>query len=233
MSRARCLVAVSILLCGFSSAVWSQVRVGPNGGVHRAYPYGGGWWGGFNYSGDIGITPAESQARGYADVVRAQGQAYENISRGMVDYEKARSAYIENQKQWQITAQERQDMGIAQREKYYASERAKRDRRNATTSTAAPPALSASQYDRATGHVEWPELLSAPDYADDRKAMEELLSVRAHTGGTTIVNDRLYDAAKAMQAKLKVQIQTVTPQQYLESKKFLELLASEARRGNA
>lgn len=232
MTNARSLVVATMLLCGLSSVVWSQIHRGPYGGVRRAYPYGG-WWGGINYSGNIGVTPAESQARGYAEAVRAQGQAYENVARGMVDYEKARSAYIENQKQWQITAQERQDMGMAQREKYYASERAKRDRRNAMNSVVEPPTLPASQYDRATGHVEWPELLSAVDYADDRKAMEELLSVRAQTGGTTIINDRIYEAAKAMQTKLKAQIHDVTPQQYLESKKFLELLASEARRGHA
>lgn len=232
MTKTRCLMAVATLVCGFSSAVWSQVRVGPYGGIHRGYPYGG-WWGGFNYSGNIGVTPAESQARGYAEAVRAQGQAYENVARGMVDYEKARSAYIANQKQWQETAQERQAMGLAQREKYFANERAKRDRRNAMATPTEPPTLSSSQYDRGTGHVEWPELLAGVDYADDRKAMEELLGVRAHTGGTSVVNDRIYDAAKAMQAKLKLKIHDVTPQQYLESKKFLEMLADETRRGNA
>lgn len=230
MTAKRTFVVSAVLFCGLSTAVWSQIYRGPHGGIHRAYP--GGWWGGFNYSGDIGITPAESQARGYAEAVRAQGEAYQNVTKGMVDYEKARSAYIANQKQWQETAIERQQMGMAQREKYYANERAKRDRRAAMNSAAAPPKLADSQYDRATGHVEWPELLQAAGYADDRKALEALLMLRAQTGGTTIVNDNIYTAAKAMQTKLKAQIHDVTPQQYLESKKFLELLGSEVRNGH-
>ncbi len=227
----RPVVVVAILLCG-STAVWSQVRRGPYGGVYRGYP-AAGWWGGFNYSGNIGVTPAESQARGYAETLRAQGEAYENVARGMVDYEKARSAYIENQKQWHETALERQQMGLAQREKYYANERAKRERREALAPKSEPPTLTESQYDRVTGAVQWPELLLAANYAADRKAIEELLSLRAHTGTTSVVNDQLYAAARAMQSKLKTQIHDVAPQAYLESRKFLDLLANEARRGSA
>lgn len=220
-----------VLLAGGSTAVWSQVYRGPYGGVHRVYPGYPGWWGGFNYSGNIGVTPAESQARGYAEAVRAQGQAYENVAKGMVDYEKARSAYIANQKQWHETALQRQEMGMAQREKYYANERAKRERREGMNAEKAAPRLSDSQFDRSTGHLEWPELLQAMSYSDDRKAIEELLQVRAQTGGTTILNDQLFTAARAMQTKLKAQIHDVTPQRYLEARKFLDLLASEARVG--
>lgn len=239
MPLSHALIVVATMLCGLSTAVWSQVRVGPTGGVHigggyrPAYPYGalGGWWGGFNYSGDIGVTPAESQARGYAEAIRAQGQAYENISRGMVDYEKARSAYIENQKQWHETAMERQQMGMAQREKYYANERAKRDRRESMHPTTPTPKLSESQYDRASGSIEWPELLQSATYAEDRKAIEDLAAVRAQTGGTSAVSENLYTAARALQNKLKLQIRDVSPQVYLESRKFLDLLATDARQG--
>jgi hypothetical protein len=220
-----------IVLCSATTSAWSQVAVrGPAGGVRVGYP--GGWWGGFNYSGDIGVTPAESAARGYAETVRAQGEAYQNIARGMNDYEAARSAYIANQKQWQETAVQRREMGLAQRNEYYAMERAKRERREAmnATSTKTTPKLTESQYDRATGAVQWPELLQAASYADDRKALEELLMVRAQTGGNTVVNDQIYTAARAMQTKLKAQIRDVSPQRYLESRKFLDLLASEARR---
>jgi hypothetical protein len=228
----RLLLGTTLLLCG-STVVWSQIFRGPYGGVRRVYPAYPGWWGGFNYSGNIGITPAESQARGYAETLRAQGEAYENISRGMVDYEKARSAYIANQKQWHETALERQQMGLEQREKYYANERAKRERREAMNAQQTIPALSESQYDRATGHVEWPELLQAPQYAEDRQALEQMLDVRAQTGGAGAINDQIFAAARAMRTKLKSQIHDVTPQRYLESRKFLDLLANEARRSNA
>lgn len=222
----RLLLGAMILVCG-TTATWSQVRRGPYGGVRVGYP---GWWGGFSYSGDIGVTPAESQARGYAETVRAQGEAYENISRGMVDYEAARSAYIANQKQWHETAIERQKMGLEQREKYYANERAKRERREAMSSQKETPALTESQYDRSTGQVEWPELLTTPNYAEDRQALEQMLDVRAHTGGVGAINDQIFAAARAMQTKLKAQIHDVSPQRYLEARKFLDLLASEARR---
>lgn len=235
---ARLLLGASLVLCG-STAVWSQIHIqGPYGGFHGPYggyrlPYGGypGWWGGFNYSGNIGVTPAESEARGYAEAVRAQGQAYENISRGMVDYEKARSTYIENQKQWQETAIQRREMGLAQRNEYYAKERAKRERREAMNAEqSAPATLASSQYDRATGQIQWPELLQAAKYADDRQALEKMLEIRSQTGGAGGINEQIYTAARAMQSKLKTQIRDVSPQRYLESRKFLDLLATEARR---
>jgi hypothetical protein len=234
---ARLLLGAMLILCG--STVWSQVFYrGPYGGYHGPYGgypgvYGGypGWWGGFNYSGNIGITPAESQARGYAEAVRAQGEAYENISRGMVDYEKARSTYIENQKQWHETAIQRREMGLAQRNEYYAQERAKRERREAMNAQQTPPPmLGSSQYDRATGQIEWPELLQTDRFADDRKAIERMLEIRSQTGGAGGINDQIYAAARAMQTKLKTRIRDVTPQRYLESRKFLDMLATEARR---
>ncbi len=229
MSRQFRLLICTALVVGGSTAVWSQVYRGPYGGVHRVYPGYGGWWGGFNYSGNIGVTPAESQARGSAEAVRAQGQAYEHVTTGMVDYEKARSAYIANQKQWHETALQRQEMGLAQREKYYANERAKRERRESMNSNSTAPRLSESQYDRSTGQLEWPDLLQEMKYDSDRKAIGDLLMVRAQAGSSAPLNDQLFTSARALQNKLKAQIRDVSPQRYLEARKFLDLLASEAR----
>lgn len=197
---------------------------------HRAgYGVGLGLgWGGI-YAPNLGSTPAESYARGMADTMRAQGEAYQNIARGMVDYEQARSAYIQNQKQWQQTAMEREQLGLQRRQQYYAAQRASRQRYEAMAEATPPPRLSTEQYDRATGLVKWPEVLQSPDYADARKKIEELLVLKAHTGNTSAVNQKVYEGAKALQNDLKNHIRDLPPHGYIEARKFLDYLAQEAR----
>lgn len=191
----------------------------------------GGWGWGWGWEGNFASTPQESYARGMADVIRAQAQAQESAARAAIDYETARSAYIQNQKLWQETAMQREQYGLQRREQYYASRRAARDRRKAMTAAedAPPPRLSSSQYDRATGLVKWPEALQAQAFTPERTALEELLVVKAHTGSTVDVNQKIYDATKALQNKLKAQIRDLPPQLYLDARKFLDYLAAEAR----
>jgi hypothetical protein len=208
--------SASICLTIANSAV-AQLALG-------AYAYGQGW--GSNFAS----TPAEGYARGMADVIRAQGQAYESATRGAIAYEQARSAYIQNELLWQQTAQERQREGYARREQYYANQRALRDRRNAMADHEPPPAkLSAMQYDRATGLVKWPDALQTEPFSGDRKGLEDLLVTRAHTGESSAVDRRIHDSALQMQARLKGQIRDLPPQSYLDSRKFLDLLAAETR----
>jgi hypothetical protein len=219
----RSLILASLIGAVGLSSTMAQVHIGvrrPYGGWH---PYGN-WWGGINYSGPIGVTPAESYARGQAETLRAQGEAYKNAAAGMVSYEQARSEYIKNQEQWlQLQAERRQ-----YHDQKAAADRAQLQRRLAAPRPE-PVRLTDAQFDRSQGTLEWPALLQAAAYEADRKQLEELVGVRHHTGDAGAVSEQIITLAKAMQTKLKGQIREVDPHQYLDARKFLDALVNEAR----
>jgi hypothetical protein len=222
MNFRTCVVAALAVALSAASLAAQWYR----GGRRQVAVYGAGW----GWKANFASTPQEGYARGMADMIRAQGQAAESAARAAIDYETARSAYIQNQKLWHETALQREQYGLQRREQYYAAQRAARDRRAAMAENAPPPTrLSSSQYDRASGLVKWPEALQTEAFAKDRAALEELLVVKAHTGHTGNINQKIYDAAKAMQARLKSQIRDLHPNVYLDARKFLDYLAAEAR----
>lgn len=195
---------------------------------NRNYGYGG-WWGGVGvYAGNLGSTPAESYARGQADVLRAQGEAYEAAARGAISYEQARSKYIENQQLWHEMQLERQRMGEQKRAEKQAADRAARDRRNANQPTTTPvTALTDSQYDRVTGTVTWPVLLSDARFESLRKQLDEDLLLRAHVGATSENDEQIVKTTDALIAQLKADIKSLPPTDYIEARKFLNLLKNE------
>ncbi|OYW13512.1 MAG: hypothetical protein B7Z55_16735, partial [Planctomycetales bacterium 12-60-4] len=189
-----------------------------------------GWYGGFGPGYYTGTTPAESYARGQAEMIRAQGEAYRAAAAGAIDYEQARASYMENQLRWHQIQLERRQMGEQERQEHYAAERAARERRN--SSAEPPPAatsLSDSQYDRGTGTITWPEVLQANGFANGRTEVEELLKLRARTGNTNDVSEQIYDATSAMLTQLKQQVKSLPPTGYIEARKFLTLLMSEVQ----
>ncbi|MBI1349059.1 hypothetical protein GC163_22535 [bacterium] len=204
-----------------------------DGQVYRNYGYRnpgyGGWWGGVGiYAGGIGTTPAESYARGQADVLRAQGQAYEAAARGAVSYEQARATYIENQERWHQIQMERQKQGEQARAEKQAADRAARERRQANQSPPTPQlALSDSQYDRASGTVHWPLLLGDARFNTNREELEQELLLRAHVGSTLDNDARIVATTDALIAQLKADIKTLPPTDYIEARKFLNALKNE------
>lgn len=213
---------VVALVLGLAVAGEAQVRrYGYRGG------YGlGAFYGGFG-AGYTGSTPAESYARGQAEMLRAQGDAYQAAAAGAIDYEQARGAYMENQKRWQEIQMERRKLGEQERSEHYAAERAARARRNVSTPPPAAVTLSDSQYDRGTGTINWPEVLERDAFAKTRQDIEQLLRLKAHTGSTNQVNDQLADAVQEMLADLKKEVKSLPPSGYIEGRKFLTLLLSE------
>jgi len=202
--------------------------VNRNYGNHN-YGYGG-WWGGVGVNvGSIGVTPAESYARGQADVLRAQGEAYEAAARGAIDYEQARTTYMENQQRWHEIQLERQRMGEQQRAEKQAADRAQRERRKYNQPPKPAAELTDSQYDRATGTVHWPVLLSDSQFAMHREQLEQDLLMRAHVGPTSANDANILVETDALIAQLKSNIKNLPPTDYIEARKFLNLLKNEVQ----
>jgi hypothetical protein len=218
--RSQITLAGLILLATALTAD-SQVVVGPNGGVAP-----GGWWsGGTNFAS----TPQEGWARGQADLIRAQADAYETAARGAISYEQARTSYMENRLRWHQIALQRQQMGEEQRANKAAAERAARERRQATAVVKPPERLSDSLYDRTTGVIQWPELLMTSPFAEERALLDQALKLRAHTGDSFSVDQQILNLTTAMLDRLKSHIREVPSGSYLEARKVLDLLGKEMR----
>lgn len=227
MTWVRAIVIIGALTA-LTDNGWAQRRVGGYHGVGVGVGLGladPGFWG----VGGFATTPAESYARGMAETIRAQGEANESNAQAMANYEVARSAYIDNQIKWQQYYRERQQDSLARRDAYYASERAKRERRQAmSASTASAPAANVA--DPHSGALDWPALLTGADFLTERQQLDELFVVRTQAGLTDDVAARIVETAKAMQLKLRGKIKDVPAGDYIEARKFLDQIAAEVHR---
>ncbi|QDU09589.1 hypothetical protein [Gimesia aquarii] len=209
--------------------------------------YGNRWYGGGYYGGYYG--------RGYyggwndgSSLVRAQGQALVDRSKAMVNYEDARSKYIDNQKKVAETyvARQKAQREAIQLQSQINEERAKQrqaalDRqaeknRKMRESGLSPylnasasqdkATLTASQFNPATGKINWPESLMGEEYKASREKIQELFSLRNSTGVTSTLSQQISDEAQVMKNILRGQIRNMLPNDYLSARGFIEGLAN-------
>lgn len=225
VSKARRLIVPLGLVLGLASAALAQY-----GNTQVGWGFSSPWGGwGWNFSGPLGSTPAESYARGMAELTRAQGEAYANAARGAIDFEAARRSYLENQQLWQQTMQERRRMALSQREADTARRLASRDRWLATRQTTATESLSEARFDMDTGHVEWPTGLQGDEFAAQRDSIAKGLEVLGRTSGHGDTATSVVEQISAFQADLRAKITQMDAGEYIEARKFLESLRSQVQ----
>ena len=219
----RCvLLALALSLPGIASAQW-YAR-----GYRNPYAYGGygGGYGGYGY----GATTARgSELQGMASVIGASGQAALARSEAGINYEEARSKFIDNQLKWAKTYYERKDVYQSHADKEAEKNREVRDRYLATKPSGLPPRLGPSQLDPSTGQITWPSALEGPEYREGKNALQDLFMTRVFTSGSDDTANKIYQTARDMQYLLKTHIDDMPPYEYLAARKFLESMAFEGR----
>jgi hypothetical protein len=187
--------------------------------VGPGYSYGyGGYYGGY--------SPVEGYQRGMADVIRARGEAAENVSRARINNEEARSKYLDNKLKWTEIYWERKRLGEAELAKDYAKARERREYWKETTRDRTPETLHPSQFNAQTGDLEWPEALQGAIYANSRKEIEAELQLQATTG-TTANAGKIRTLARQMQDELKDHIREMSSNEYIAARKFLDRLVNQ------
>lgn len=175
-------------------------------------------------------TPAESFARGAADVIRAQGEFNRLTSEAAINWQEARARAIVNARDY-VDA-------------YFRNRQANRDYRQAErgprpteedleryAQAMKPTPLSPSELDMLTGRVNWPILLRADRFIPMRAQMEELLdrwAVANNLGQLdrfgTNQHLAVRRAASAMEEELRQEVRNLPPQDYTAAKRFLRSL---------
>jgi len=181
------------------------------------------------YGGGHASTAAEGAARGFADVVRARGEANVNNAIAATQAQEARSAYMDNQ--------------VKAVETYYTKKRIYREeharKRNKTQASlerylakvrAEPTRPTSSQLDPVTGYLRWPLELRGGEFASQRSTVSKLFNKRAQYG--TFTDDDYVQAADTLTSWIKeveAERTKTTFKQRVTMVTFLKNLQNEAR----
>lgn len=211
-----------IVCAGITVAVSAPAQLHAQAGmpvVTTAVPWFGG---GYGFYG--GGTAAGNYFMGMAQVIRAEGEYNAMTSQGMINYEEARSKYIDNINRWtQAYFQMREANDSYQRQKF---ERNKHSRETLAMAAAAelPPPLSSSDVDPVSGRINWPEPLLEPEYADLRNDLEQVFALRATTGRSTGTAARIREDARQLVDALRGNIETMSANEFVAARKFVDAL---------
>jgi hypothetical protein len=178
-----------------------------------------GWGGGYHSS-----TLEEGVQRGFADVVRSQGAANLMNSMAAVNAEEARKKYLENRLQATQTFFDMRRINAESRR----SERSLPLSNEAYVRLArqqAPDRLSVSQLDPLTGMISWPAPLRRDAYQENRDQLERLFKERA--SGVDDNYDEIRQACTQFLDKIKADISTFQPNDFIRARKFIESLSYE------
>ncbi len=174
-------------------------------------------------------TPAESFARGIADVIRSWGLYNQWTSQAAVDANQAATMAMENRQRWlrayyEIRRDARADR-IAER-----GPRLTREDLIRIARAGRPEPLGPSEFSPVTGRLTWPLLLRGETFNVDRAVLEVLFTQRL---GERIISpeedQKIRQLTDKMQADLKGRVRQVRPGDYVDAKRFLTSLAHEAR----
>ncbi|GAB4139156.1 MAG: hypothetical protein Tsb009_07890 [Planctomycetaceae bacterium] len=208
------------------------------------YPYGFRvtWtpWYGYRWSISFGGSSlVDDYYRGVANVIRAQGQLELARSRAILNYQQARSQYIQNQQRWNEVYQERvrlleekRRIAETKREERVQKIQERRKKYQQYLKSKTRPRMTASQLDPYTGKIFWPEVLQSDDFRKIREEIDEWFVIRAHTGTISGTEQDIDEKIKAMSQILKTKIRELPTDQYITARSFLELLSNEIRHAN-
>jgi hypothetical protein len=219
MNRILTLLAIALFLATSAPA-------------HAQY-YGG--WGGGNGNGYGTVqrqaqTRGESYAYGLSDVTRARSQANLTNSEALSTLSDVRTKEIENSVNYTNAFFDKRRIN----DQYKESKRRPRATNEQLVRYAKdgmPDRSSGTQLDSITGEIAWPIVLQAPEFEAYRAELNELYKQRAATGSVMARDPYLKtrDTCDAFLAALKAQIRDLEPNDYIEGKKFIEMLKYESK----
>jgi hypothetical protein len=209
----------------------------PSIGAYR-YSQGYGYGRGYGYGGPFssGYDPITGSRMATAEMIRAAGQATQARSQALLNYEQARSQYIENADRWTDVYNKRQrQLQQVQREnaarEAYERERKKSDLQRYLQNRrepAPPQTLTPAQLNPSTGDIEWPQVLLGEEYALLRDAIEREYATLAQTSGAAGNLPRIRELADRMRDLLRAHIGEMPSYEYIAARKFIDGLANSA-----
>lgn len=183
------------------------------------------WGGGFHAS-----TAAEGAANGMANIMTSAGAANLSNSAAAINYEQARSSYIDNRlkntKTYFEMKQVNNDYRDANRTPRPTSEQLFRLAKDAT-----PSRLDPTQLDPVTGMIMWPEILKADEYTKCRDTLDGLFQAASQKQGKLSADEykAIRQAIADVRIELRNRVNDYPPQVFSKTSAFLQQLDYEVR----
>jgi hypothetical protein len=127
-------------------------------------------------------TAAEGYQRGMASVISASGEASLNASQARINNQDAYSKAIDNSVKSVNAFWEKKDIYSQRQQQEFAQIQGKR---SAYMDKHGLGYLTPEEFDRTTGTVNWPKVLTQKEYDQYRNTLDELLKARAYNGALT------------------------------------------------
>lgn len=168
-------------------------------------------------------TFSEGLLRGRADLVRAAGEFNYNTALARIRNEQARRLAMENDKRRAELFYEKRELNKQRRAeqlKPVSAETAQRIAQSGLPDRLAPQQLASD------GRLNWPESLQSDRYAVERQGVESALQELGHTPNA-VARRAAVASTNALIDKLRADVHTVSPMDYVASRKFLTSLRYE------
>jgi len=218
------LLITAAIVCStsMSATAYGQWYSGGYGGAGYGLNLGRG--GGFSAQ-----TPYSANATGMGNLIRSEGEYNVLSSKAAINYEQARSVYIDNQ---QKAFSARQSMKrVAKANDIAENEAAHAALARADEFIAAhqPLPLPNSQLNPSTGNIEWPVGLSGKDFDEGRKSLDGMFESRMKSGATAALASEIEKKTCELKDALREHITKMPLKDYSEARRFLDSMYASAR----
>ncbi len=175
-------------------------------------------------------TIAEGYMNGQARIIQAAGQTNYLNSIAAVNYQEARSKWIDNNKKYVTSYYETRIYNKEMRDRY-AKRPPTKEQWDKVISASLPDALTSQQYDRNSGKITWPHVLRTAEYDAFRNRIDELIFSRSpeNDGDGSPFQREVASLVDGMKMLLKTNLYTITDTQYADAKAFLNSLDYEVK----
>lgn len=182
---------------------------------------------------DQAATVGESYARGFADIVRSQGQYNLQTSQAMINATTARSQQLDNDLQQTQVFFEKRALNKQQRFGDYP-ERAARNAQKQMIhygQAGRPKRLTSRELDPLTGRINWPVFLQGPEYEQPRQTINAIMQQRASQEGAIGLEgyDSIMGATDQMFSILRGKIREMNSTDYVNTKNFIDRLVYDVK----
>ncbi|MBM4010141.1 MAG: hypothetical protein FJ286_02000 [Planctomycetes bacterium] len=188
-------------------------------------------FGGFGFNrGGYASTAQQGADYGMSEMMRAQG--YQNLqnSEAAKNWEEARTLDIQNRLRWTETYFEMRKVNKEKRAEE-AGPPVTQEQAIRMAAMKMPPRLGSTQLDPATGHIEYPMILTDDAFKPYRERLDKLFATRAASGGSIPYSD--YQAIQQTVSQfidaLTKRVSDYPAGDFGRAKNFLDSLGHEAR----
>lgn len=189
------------------------------------------WGGGFGFNrGGYASTAGQAAAYGMSEQMRAQGAQNLDNSEAAKNWQEAKTQEIQNRLRWTETYFEMRKTN-REAQAAEAGPHVTHEQTIRMAKMGMPPRLGSTQLDPVTGHIEYPMVLTAPQFTSYRNELDRLFADRASSGGSMQLEQfqQIQRTVSKFIDALKDNINDFSAGDYGRARTFLDSIANEAR----